>query len=712
MSVFVIFSVGMDPVSRRFVWKHIDEIKKNRVVLLTTHAMEEADLLADMVAIMRKGELAAWGSPLQLKTEHGSALQFSVLVDKEKVQETSTRIGAQFASAMKWVKLDVGEAGNITVKIIKIKQNDQDQGVSFEALTIFVAWLEDPISGVLEYGFSNSSLEEVFLQVTEGDVEEISESQVSLDDELAAMSADSGRNLTDFKPRLTVRGQVMALVWHNLIRTWTGKRSLGSWAIYGLFLGASTVLAIQLANASDKIPTLATQVAVLSFILLSICSTTYGDRAEGLFYLMRTQGLLKTSYLTGTGVYAFLISFVYSIVVLSALFATHFFRAATICTPNVQNQFCSTTKFGDSPTILYSDLQEVTNFDPGSFNGTAVRIFAYAAPSGYWLVFGAGAVFALTVPGAALASGYLPGHKFALVLIAFISLMASITPLIIYFIRLFVNSDEKFLDCYNSVVPQSTCANTTFTTDTANEDFLNCVGLQINYYNPQSLCAPGYTGLLPQFGLFQMLSLALIANIKFVSEPAEYAEQILIPSIKGENCSGDSCSFPYVLKLYLEFLGWEIFGAIILIIVGVAIAHIFAFPTAGVLYAKNIIVHAIESMRCQRGKSKQPHQSSKEKEEFEEVAQERETVQEIIQPYLKKPAPDAADEGSDDEGPVIADHSTLPRNDLPPILMHKLCKVYPSFGRTPAKVALKSLDLHVPKGQILGFLGKNGAGEC
>jgi ABC-type multidrug transport system ATPase subunit len=41
----------MDPVSRRFVWKHIDEIKENRVVLLTTHAMEEADLLSDSVAV-------------------------------------------------------------------------------------------------------------------------------------------------------------------------------------------------------------------------------------------------------------------------------------------------------------------------------------------------------------------------------------------------------------------------------------------------------------------------------------------------------------------------------------------------------------------------------------------------------------------------------------------------------------------------------------
>jgi hypothetical protein len=41
----------MDSVSLRFVWKHIDEIKENRAVILTTHAMEEADLLADSVAV-------------------------------------------------------------------------------------------------------------------------------------------------------------------------------------------------------------------------------------------------------------------------------------------------------------------------------------------------------------------------------------------------------------------------------------------------------------------------------------------------------------------------------------------------------------------------------------------------------------------------------------------------------------------------------------
>ena len=54
-------------LSRRYVWKHIDAVKEGRVVLLMTHAMEEADLLADQVAIIRNGVLVKLGSPLELR---------------------------------------------------------------------------------------------------------------------------------------------------------------------------------------------------------------------------------------------------------------------------------------------------------------------------------------------------------------------------------------------------------------------------------------------------------------------------------------------------------------------------------------------------------------------------------------------------------------------------------------------------------------------
>uniref|UniRef100_A0A4X2KJX8 ABC transporter domain-containing protein n=1 Tax=Vombatus ursinus TaxID=29139 RepID=A0A4X2KJX8_VOMUR len=63
---------GMDPVSRRATWDLLQNQKNNRTILLTTHFMDEADLLGDRIAIMAKGELQCCGSSLFLKQKYGA----------------------------------------------------------------------------------------------------------------------------------------------------------------------------------------------------------------------------------------------------------------------------------------------------------------------------------------------------------------------------------------------------------------------------------------------------------------------------------------------------------------------------------------------------------------------------------------------------------------------------------------------------------------
>ena len=60
-------TTGMDPVSRRSVWELIRQLKKGRTMVLTTHAMEEADALADRIAVVVEGRIRCIGPPLQLK---------------------------------------------------------------------------------------------------------------------------------------------------------------------------------------------------------------------------------------------------------------------------------------------------------------------------------------------------------------------------------------------------------------------------------------------------------------------------------------------------------------------------------------------------------------------------------------------------------------------------------------------------------------------
>jgi ATP-binding cassette, subfamily A (ABC1), member 3 len=69
---------GMDPFSRRFTWNVIRHYRQNRVIILTTHYMDEADILGDRIAIMSDGKLRCVGSSLFLKKIFGSGYQLTI----------------------------------------------------------------------------------------------------------------------------------------------------------------------------------------------------------------------------------------------------------------------------------------------------------------------------------------------------------------------------------------------------------------------------------------------------------------------------------------------------------------------------------------------------------------------------------------------------------------------------------------------------------
>ncbi len=66
-------SVGLDPSAKRSVWERISKLSSEfgTTILMTTHDMEEADRLCDMVAVMHQGVLAAMDNPAALKAQVG-----------------------------------------------------------------------------------------------------------------------------------------------------------------------------------------------------------------------------------------------------------------------------------------------------------------------------------------------------------------------------------------------------------------------------------------------------------------------------------------------------------------------------------------------------------------------------------------------------------------------------------------------------------------
>jgi ABC-2 type transport system ATP-binding protein len=62
-------TLGLDPQARRAMWEHIEGLKDDKTIVLTTHYLEEADALADHIEIIDEGKMIAAGSPSELK--HG-----------------------------------------------------------------------------------------------------------------------------------------------------------------------------------------------------------------------------------------------------------------------------------------------------------------------------------------------------------------------------------------------------------------------------------------------------------------------------------------------------------------------------------------------------------------------------------------------------------------------------------------------------------------
>ena len=87
-------TTGLDPRARREVWKALLGLKKKgKTVFLTTHYMEEAELLADTVAIISKGKIIAMGSPEALIESNANYLVLTLRPVDEKALEIVRKMG-------------------------------------------------------------------------------------------------------------------------------------------------------------------------------------------------------------------------------------------------------------------------------------------------------------------------------------------------------------------------------------------------------------------------------------------------------------------------------------------------------------------------------------------------------------------------------------------------------------------------------------------
>jgi len=140
-------TTGLDPRARREVWDVLLGLKKKgTTVFLTTHYMEEAELLADTVAIISKGKIIAMGSPGELIESNANYLVLTLQFADEKAFEIVRKMGFEPVQDYRNnIKVRVEHADDVQKMLNAVK----DAGTSLHSLDV-----------------RKPNLEEVFLKLT------------------------------------------------------------------------------------------------------------------------------------------------------------------------------------------------------------------------------------------------------------------------------------------------------------------------------------------------------------------------------------------------------------------------------------------------------------------------------------------------------------------------------------------------------------------
>ena len=149
-------TTGLDPQARRNMWEVIRELKRGgKTILLTTHYLEEAQVLADRVAIMNHGKIIVSGKPEDIILQHGSGERMEVRGDGKLAEFLRRDTG-----------LEVNFDANSTISI-KIREK-HDALVAVESLDRSGMNWDDLRT-------RRDTLEDIFIRMVGGVIEEAGE---------------------------------------------------------------------------------------------------------------------------------------------------------------------------------------------------------------------------------------------------------------------------------------------------------------------------------------------------------------------------------------------------------------------------------------------------------------------------------------------------------------------------------------------------------
>lgn len=146
-------------------------MKKDKCVILTTHAMEEADILSDRIAVIVDGQIKCIGTSLFLKNNYGDGYRLSLIMK----ENSKPLVAIKFIQKLLPSAMLIDESGGSLVfgigmknmeelgVFFKIMENDEDHDFGEKGEGNEISEFKKEIK---DWGLSHTTLEEVFMKVT------------------------------------------------------------------------------------------------------------------------------------------------------------------------------------------------------------------------------------------------------------------------------------------------------------------------------------------------------------------------------------------------------------------------------------------------------------------------------------------------------------------------------------------------------------------
>ncbi|XP_034673216.1 ABC transporter A family member 7-like isoform X2 [Vitis riparia] len=149
-------STGLDPASRNNLWNVVKRAKQGRAIILTTHSMEEAEVLCDRLGIFVDGSLQCIGNPKELKARYGGSYVFTMTTSSNHEEEVESLVRHLSPNTNKIYQISGTQKFELPKQEVRIADVFQAVENAKSRFTV-QAW-----------GLADTTLEDVFIKVARG----------------------------------------------------------------------------------------------------------------------------------------------------------------------------------------------------------------------------------------------------------------------------------------------------------------------------------------------------------------------------------------------------------------------------------------------------------------------------------------------------------------------------------------------------------------